>query len=279
MTALEEAPDAARRALALSDADARELSGTFVNELDFDFVVSDDGTTVSGRAGFSETMCVVPGLVRPSVLGTIADCVAGVPAMLASRPRLSVTLDLMVRLVSTRLDPELEIAADIVKRGTTTVATEVRFLRAGTEEIQALSYFTFAVSPRPQDQAPPTVGSMHVHGTMPEPFPDRVGMRTLTPGVAEIDRRPFVRQASNSIQGGVVALLGERAAETLTGHPVVELDTRYLTGVRVGPARATAVELGDGAARVEVRDVGNDDRLTALIYARVDPGIDLPSGD
>ena len=39
-------------------------------------------------------------LPRPSVLATIADCVAGVPAGLMITPRLSVTLDIVVRLVA-----------------------------------------------------------------------------------------------------------------------------------------------------------------------------------
>jgi hypothetical protein len=39
----------------------------------------------------------------------------------------------------------------------------------------------------------------------------------------------------------------------------------------VGPGRATATRLGRDLVRVEVRDVGNDDRLASLIFVRVAP--------
>ena len=94
-------------------------------------------------------------------------------------------------------------------------------------------------------------------------------MRTVAPGVAEIELVEFVMQASQSLQGGVFGLLAEVAAESLTSAPVLDLDIRYLSAVRVGPGRATATLLGDDLVRVEVRDGGNDNRLASLILVRV----------
>ncbi len=110
---------------------------------------------------------------------------------------------------------------------------------------------------------------MRTVGTMEKPFPEHVGAYVIEPGVTEIERTPFVMQAAGSVQGGAVALLGELAAESLTGLPVMDLDVRYLSAVRVGPGRATATELGRGLVRVEVRDRGRDDRRIALALARV----------
>jgi len=45
---------------------------------------------------------------------------------------------------------------------------------------------------------------------------------------------------------------------------------RYLSAVRVGPARTSAVALDDHTVRVEIRDPGNDDRLTTVVMARMD---------
>ncbi len=84
-------------------------------------------------------------------------------------------------------------------------------------------------------------------------------------------RRPFVVQAAGSLQGGVVALLGEKAAESLAGRPVIDLDVRFLSAIRVGPGRATASWLGEDVIRVEIRDAGRNDRLAALTIARVIP--------
>ena len=112
---------------------------------------------------------------------------------------------------------------------------------------------------------------MRTTGSMPIAFPDYIAMRVVEPGVTEIEHGPFLQQASGSLQGGAVALLGELAAESLTQRPVLDLDTRYLTAVRQGPGRATAVEIGGGLVRAEVRDVGMDNRLAALVTARVAP--------
>jgi acyl-coenzyme A thioesterase PaaI-like protein len=119
---------------------------------------------------------------------------------------------------------------------------------------------------------------MRTPGMIELPFPEHVGASILEPGVVEMERTPFVVQAAGSLQGGAVALLGELAAESLTGSPVVDLDIRYLNSVRVGPGRATATLLGQGVVRVEVRDQGRDHRLTALVVARVAPDPRSPGG-
>jgi len=50
---------------------------------------------------------------------------------------------------------------------------------------------------------------------------------------------------------------------------------RYLSAVRVGPARTSAVALDASTARVEIRDAGNDDRLATLVIGRTAAGHDL----
>ncbi len=101
------------------------------------------------------------------------------------------------------------------------------------------------------------------------PLAEGLGIRVLAAGVVEVERGPYVNQPSGTLQGGVVAVLAELAAESLTGGRVVELEVRYLSAIRVGPARTSAVELDDRTVRVEIRDPGNDDRLTTLVMARL----------
>jgi len=245
----------------------------FVNDIGFGFLVADDDIGMVGDATITDALRSTGSpLPRPSVLATIADCMAGIPACLATAPRLAVTLDIVVRNVSARCGDRLSVAGEIVKRGRSTVASEVRFSDAETDDLVAVSYVTLMASPRPQDQAPPLLRGMRTAGSMPIPFPDYVGLRTVAPGVVEVDLVHFVMQASRTLQGGVVGLLGEVAAESLTGAPVLDLDVRYLNAVRVGPGRTTATRLGRDLVRVEVRDAGNDDRLASLVFVRVAPG-------
>jgi acyl-coenzyme A thioesterase PaaI-like protein len=244
----------------------------FVNDIPFGFDLAEDGTRMRGDATITDALrSPGSGLPRASVLATIADCMAGVPACLSTAPRLAVTLDIVVRNVAEKCGDRLEVAGEIVKQGRSTVAGEVRFRDSETKELVALSYVTFMASPRPQDQAPVMLRGMRTPGTMPIPFPEYIGLRVPEPGVAEVDLVHFVMQASHSLQGGAVALLGEVAAESLTNSPILDLDVRYLSAVRVGPGRATAARVGRDLVRVEVRDVGSNDRLAALILVRVAP--------
>jgi acyl-coenzyme A thioesterase PaaI-like protein len=244
----------------------------FVNDIPFGFDLAEDGISMVGDATITDALrSAGSGLPRASVLATIADCMAGVPACLSTAPRLAVTVDIVVRNVAQRCGDRLDVAGEIVKQGRSTVAGEVRFSDAETKELVALSHVTFMASPRPQDQAPPMLRGMRTTGSMPIPFPNYIGLRIIEPGVAEVDLVHFVMQASQSLQGGAVGLLGEVAAESLTSSPILDLDVRYLSAVRVGPGRATATRLGRDLVRVEVRDVGNDDRLASLIFVRVAP--------
>jgi acyl-coenzyme A thioesterase PaaI-like protein len=244
----------------------------FVSEIPFGFELAGDGVTMVGDATVSDALRS-PGssLPRPSVLATIADCIAGIPACFVTTPALAVTLDISVHMVAEQCGDDLTVRGEIVKPGRSTVASEIRFSDARTALLVATSYVTFMASPRPQDNAPPLQRGMRTSGSMPVPFPDFVGTRLGTPGVAEVDLTPFVMQASGTLQGGVVAMIGEVAAETLTGSRVLSLDIRYLSAVRVGPGRATATPVGENLVRVEVRDAGSNNRLAALIFARVAP--------
>jgi acyl-coenzyme A thioesterase PaaI-like protein len=79
-------------------------------------------------------------------------------------------------------------------------------------------------------------------------------------------------QPAGTIQGGAVALLVELAAESSAGAPIEDLEIRYLSAIRVGPARATAEVIAPGLIRVELRDVGRPDRLATVALARTATG-------
>jgi len=67
----------------------------FVNDIGFTFDMSEDGMSMAGDATITDALrSMGTPLPRPSVLATIADCVAGIPAFVATAPRLAVTLDI-----------------------------------------------------------------------------------------------------------------------------------------------------------------------------------------
>lgn len=250
----------------------------FIQDLDLECEMTADGTAASGEASVGPLLRGVGGGVRPSLLATVADIVGGIPACRATAPRLALTLDIAVRIVAQPEGDRVRVAARLLKEGRNTVAVAVDFADPGSGGLVALSHLTFVPSPRPQDLAPTTLTGMRTGGSMAVPLPELVGARVPEPGVAEIDHRPYVVQGSGALQGGIVALLAELAVESLAGGPVLDLDTRYLSTVRVGPGRAEATPVGNGLVRVEVRDTGADGRLAAVATARLAPGAEAARG-
>ncbi len=253
------------------ETDEREdflQSPSFLNDIDFRCDIGDDGTSTGELMVGPELLAPGSGTVRPAVLATVADVVAGLPAAAALSPRLPLTLDIDLRILGPTGD-RLWASSRLLKIGRNTIAAEVLFTNGRAGAPVAVGYLTFIASPRPQDMVPHQLVGMHTSGALTKPITEHIGAHVMTPGVVEIEHRPFVTQASGTLQGGVVALIGELAAESVAGRSVIALDTRYLATVRVGPARAVATPLGHEHMRVEVRDTGNADRLAARILARV----------
>ena len=220
----------------------------FVSDIPFGFTMPDK-VTMLGDAVLDQNLCSSnSSLPRPSVLAT---------------------LDIVVNIVAQPTTELLIIEGSIIKKGRNVVASEVDFFDSQTKALVARSYLTFMASPRPQDVAPPVASSMRTTSSMPTPFPEHVGAHIVRPGVAQIEHSSFVQQAAGTLQGGIISLLGEMATESLAGAPVVDLDIRYLSAVRVGPGQAIATPLGPDLYRVEVRDLGSENRLAAVITARV----------
>jgi acyl-coenzyme A thioesterase PaaI-like protein len=110
------------------------------------------------------------------------------------------------------------------------------------------------------------------------PLRDEVGLTVLDPtaGTVQMEVTADLRNPAGTLQGAMVALVAEVAAEELASTRfdlpavVVDLDLRYLAQTGAGPVRTRSELLGDGPQapiRVEIFDVSSD-RLTTLVYAR-----------
>ncbi len=229
-----------------------------------------------GVARILPELCVGEGgLCRPSVLLTWADILIGSLANEHTLPRICMTVDLSVRVAGPiPAGVELRSQGRLLKAGRTLTFGETTFAVEGADAPVAVALGTFVASPRPQD-----VSISVVHGedpipdrvvtTPPEPVSQMLGSRVVGPGVVEVPRRERVLNWADTVQGGAIAACAEEAVLALE-RPVVptELEIRYLGAVREGPMRATATRLGPWV-RVEVVDLGNDDRPVAIAAAGV----------
>ena len=175
----------------------------------------------------------------------------------------------------------------ILRRGGRSATGDVDVLD-GAGEVVAFGAIGFAHIPRrPGDPPKPSVPPEAVpelfreHAGLDRPLREEAGIEQIDPaaGVVEIAVVPDVCNPAGTLQGAIVALVAEAAAEDLLaehlGAPVIvtDLDVRYLGRVAGGVVRTRCRRLGEGAGAVvavELHDT-SDDRLTTLVHARALP--------
>jgi acyl-coenzyme A thioesterase PaaI-like protein len=247
----------------------------FMATMGFEYHVDESGG--HGRVVMGEYLRTGPNWPSQAALLTFADVLIGLLASHQTAPRISITTDLSVHMVGEMpVDGELRLGSRLGKVGRSMTVGETEVHCARTGELIAVAIGTFQASPRPQDVADPSFRTM-----IQRPAPDvveptlaaQVGIRVPGPGFAELDMRPDLLNATESLQGGLVALIGEvaaqSAAEASLGKPAVvdSLEVHYLAAARAGPFQARARLLSPDVARVEVRDPGRENRLVSLIIA------------
>jgi acyl-coenzyme A thioesterase PaaI-like protein len=208
--------------------------------------------------------------LRTSILAVWADILAGLLAAETWSPRVPVTLELDVHLH--RPAPgtgALRGTARTLKAGRTVFVASIEFAAADGQPI-ALAAATFMSAPDPALSLPPKL-SIELPASpnrLTMPFAERAGCARRGPGVAVLPRSEDGLNSSNTVNGGLIALVAEEAALSLApGTTLSSLGLRYLQPVRKGPLVANA-HLHDGLGQVLLCDSGNDDRLSAVATTR-----------
>jgi acyl-coenzyme A thioesterase PaaI-like protein len=228
------------------------------------------------------------GVVRISVLALVADMMGGWVADRDSHHDWVFTTDLSVRAPARRV-PSLVVATGRDLRiGKGNIATDVH-MRDEHGELLAYAHAGFVRMarrygdhPKPDFQGAAERWSANRPLRITEPLVDAVGIEVVdaATGSVVVELRDELRNPAGAMQGAMVALVGEVAAEAMAEHHlgepqiVTDLDVRYLAMGRVGPVRAQSWFVGapgDGTIHVELRDEGNGNRLMTAILARTAP--------
>jgi acyl-coenzyme A thioesterase PaaI-like protein len=118
----------------------------------------------------------------------------------------------------------------------------------------------------------------HGPGTLSLPLREEAGIEVINgaEGTVQVEITPDLRNPAGTLQGAMVALVAEAAAEELLttrfGSPVVvvDLDLRYLRKTQLGPVRSRSRLLGtgiDAPVQVELVDASTN-QVTTLAYTR-----------
>jgi acyl-coenzyme A thioesterase PaaI-like protein len=223
------------------------------------------------------------GVIRASALAYVIDAVAGISV--DDDPDVwTLTTDLSIRTRPIPAPELVDTTNRIVRRGRRSV-TSIAECVAGDGTTVATSAIGFAALPRREGDPPKPQVTRETAGRLfsgrsrlTEPLREAAGIEVLdaAAGVVQLTVTPELRNPAGTLQGALVALVAEVAAEELaatrTDDPVVvtDLDVRYLAQAPSGPVRTTSRLLGDGPGDpIEVQLVDTSvDRLTTLVYAR-----------
>ena len=262
----------------MSDSYSERGREHVLSELGFSIALV--GEELCGTAEITAPMHV-PGteVLRTSVLAIWVDVLTGVLCIDVFDGRVPVTLDLALDVLGPLpSDGRISAASRTLKVGRSVAAAEVEFRVEGADACFALGSASFVAAPDASLTLPSRAEHLAGFGrtarALTVPLADRAGIARSAPGIATVERRHDGLNASNTINGGLIALVVEEAALSGAepGTILTSMALRYLRPARVGPILARATRYGEHD-RVEARDVGADDRLAVLAMTRSDrPG-------
>ena len=256
----------------------------------------DDGLTqyfeLAARRAADETMSTwidlrpdlvdASGVALVAVIAYLVDSSVGMAAGFAALPQWVVTADIDLHLVARATTGPLRADSRVVRTGTRQVLADCTVYDEGSGAVVATATANHSVlSPEraaPMSVPPPDEIFRHrrrqgaLSGQARPPLLERYGVRAV-PGVvgaAEVDITGPARNPWGILHGSLFALVVEAAmASAQPQARVDDLIIRFVAPARVGPARALATHVDGNLWRIDVRDVGNDDRVCATSFARV----------
>lgn len=233
------------------------------------------------------------GAAALGLLSIVADTQAAMVALVAATPHWIATVDLSLAEAAPMRGDTLAVDARLVRAGSKIVVVEVcaydasdrdgvadAAQAAAAGELQRVStgLVSFTRIPasasaasghlRPAERIG-VVSPTTARTPNPHPLLERIGLRTLDAGVVEVERTPYVGNSFGALNGGVLGMIFQGAAES--AHPglrAADLQIHYLSQARSGPVRTrTDTVRADGhhaLCRIEAYDTGADDQLLAV---------------
>jgi acyl-coenzyme A thioesterase PaaI-like protein len=223
------------------------------------------------------------GIVRASVLSFVVDVVAGIP--LDQDPTMwTLTSDMSVRMRPIPAPGRIDATSTIVRQGKRSATSTVELTTEDGAPVATGAIGFAKVLRKATDPPKPNVPLGQTPVIFRNPIPltrplrEEAGIQVIdaAEGIELVEVTPELRNPAGTLQGAMVALLAEAAAEDLMearfGSPfvVTDLDLRYLRKTESGPVRTRCRLLGPGPdAPVEIVLIDTStDAITTLVYAR-----------
>lgn len=259
-------------------------------------VVERDGETSAILLPIVPEILDDAGRARVGAIATAVDIIGGETAIREVLPQWIATSSLSLQVDDTPSSGTLRARPRVVRKGRTTLIMEVDVDHLEREAPVGLATIAFAILPgrNPLQARVDWAEEPRARSTfaLPDsgfekPLLDALGVvfDPADPAVTRLDVTPYVLNTLGAMQGGVVGMLIDAAADHYAASVAAELpgargvrvrglEIHYLKLARGGPVRADVRELGRVGAglvlRVELRDEGREDVLTTLATVLVD---------
>ena len=235
------------------------------------------------------------GRPRVGVLAAVVDVVAGETAIREVLPEWIATSSLSLQAAHLPGEGTLRVRPRVIRKGRTTLVMEVALDHLESDTDCGLSTVGFSILPRRNElqarvrwaeEAEPRSEFSNATSGFEKPLLDRLGLEfdSVDPAIARLAVEPYVLNTLGAMNGGVVAILLDAAADHFGAHAldgpvrVRSLEIHYLKLARVGPVRAEVSRLGRTESglllRVSLFDEGREDVLltvATLLVERATP--------
>ena len=223
------------------------------------------------------------GVLRASIIAFLIDVAAGV--LLDDDPDAgTLTSDMSVRMRPLPAPAFLSTRTTILRRGRRSAVAMVDVVTEEEQPVATGAIGFTRVQRRDTDPVKPPASPSRMatmfdgSRTLDRPLREEAGIVVLdaSAGALEMQVTPELRNPAGTLQGAMVALFAEAAAEEMASARfdmaavVTELDLRYLAQTGEGPVQSSCTLLGhgpDAPMQVELSDRSSG-RLTTLVYAR-----------
>ena len=221
------------------------------------------------------------GVVHAGALGIVTDVFGGGLSIEEASPDWAVTSQLELHVLRRIGKGPVEVTGQALRAGRTRIVLEVE-VHDGEGTLGAVGSMSFTkILRRPDNPMTPHSQARrssfaNANSGLRGPFLEVLGIRPVpdAPDTIEIPLAPYVMNSVGALQGGVVIAMladaAERVARATLEGPLhtTHLSVQFLSLGKAGPlrARARTLQAGDGHAllRVELRDLGQADRLVSL---------------
>jgi acyl-coenzyme A thioesterase PaaI-like protein len=251
----------------------------FLRDLDIttDHVAADRSIAT---APIDEFVRNAAGAASLGFLAAVVDVSAATVALIAGHPNWCATSDLSLTATGWLLDGPVSVDSRLIRVGSNTVVVGADVLDGhgvrAAHGLVAFARIPRAASASASDFDPLTlVGQTRrsTPGIAPAPIPmmDRIGLKVLDAehGAVEVHKDDYVINSFGTINGGVLGVLFQAAAESaVPGLVATDLQIHYLRQAGSGPARTATTVLRRRAdhavCSIEAVDAGAGDRVLSL---------------